>query len=295
MGKGKKTAILTAAKQLFLERGYKTASIQMIADQANISKGSVYLYFNSKEDILLAIFRMLEEKVWDKIKQINDSEKLSPRQKYREQLLTFYNEINENLQFNQMMLSGSGVELNEAFFSYAREYRYKLQKTQEQSLLAIYGNEINPWLTDIVVAVNGVMQEFDASIVLDNLRIESEKLADFVCDMTDFIVTGMLKKSPKPIFTNESHQAREAFLQQVANQKTQAISDTLEEISEVVESLFENSKNKTELEETVALLEDAVTSKSINRTLIKALIVNLKPYRPLKKLITQLIQQLEID
>jgi len=291
----KKNAILTSAKQLFLEQGYKSTSIQLIADEAGISKGAVYLYFNSKDDILLAIFRMLEDEVWAKIETIDQNQSLSPREKYREQLITFYNEINENLQFNQMMLTESGIELNEAFYGYAREYRYKLQKAQEKSVTAIYGEEIAPWLTDIVVAVNGVMQEFDASIIMDNLKVESEQLADFVCDMTDFVVRGMEEKRPTPLFNDKSREERDEFLKEIADQKTQAVYETVKELSEMSSTLELNGEDKETLEETIALLHDAVNSKVINNTLIKALIVNLKPHKKLRKLVTQLMQQLEID
>ncbi|MCW9000303.1 MAG: TetR/AcrR family transcriptional regulator, partial [Kangiellaceae bacterium] len=204
----KKTKILTCAKQLFLEQGYKSTSIQTIANESGISKGAVYLYFNSKDEILLAIFRMLEEAVWQKVAEINSDPNLSAREKFRRQIVTFYNEILENLQFNQMMLNESGVELSEAFYNYAREYRYKLQNVQEQSLLNIYGESVRPWISDLVISINGIMQEFDASILLDNLELQSEQLADFVCHVADSIVAGLLETKPEPIFGDEARKIR---------------------------------------------------------------------------------------
>ena len=51
----KRDRILESAKALFLEQGYQTTSIQSIADKAQISKGAIYIYFKSKQEILLAI------------------------------------------------------------------------------------------------------------------------------------------------------------------------------------------------------------------------------------------------
>ena len=48
--------ILEAADQLFLEKGYHDTSIDDIAAQVGISKGTVYLHFASKEDLVAALF-----------------------------------------------------------------------------------------------------------------------------------------------------------------------------------------------------------------------------------------------
>jgi TetR/AcrR family transcriptional regulator len=44
-------AILNAARKLFFERGFKDVTVANIAKKAELSKGSIYLYFNSKEEI----------------------------------------------------------------------------------------------------------------------------------------------------------------------------------------------------------------------------------------------------
>ncbi|HWB63939.1 MAG TPA: TetR/AcrR family transcriptional regulator [Chitinophagales bacterium] len=48
--------ILGAALQLFAYNGYDATSIDSIAKKAGVSKGLIYNYFESKKDILLAIF-----------------------------------------------------------------------------------------------------------------------------------------------------------------------------------------------------------------------------------------------
>src|SRR5215831_14564033 len=48
--------ILQAADELLLERGYHETSIDDIAARVGISKGTVYLHFASKEDLVVALF-----------------------------------------------------------------------------------------------------------------------------------------------------------------------------------------------------------------------------------------------
>lgn len=47
--------ILQAAEILFAKEGYHQASIERIADQAEVSVGTVYFYFKNKEDILIQL------------------------------------------------------------------------------------------------------------------------------------------------------------------------------------------------------------------------------------------------
>lgn len=49
--------ILTAASQIFLEKGYEAASLQDIASAVGILKGSVYYYIKTKEDLLFELVR----------------------------------------------------------------------------------------------------------------------------------------------------------------------------------------------------------------------------------------------
>src|SRR5438045_9799790 len=52
----KKEAILRAAIDVFAERGYFNAQVADVARAAGIAAGTVYLYFRSKDDLLVSIF-----------------------------------------------------------------------------------------------------------------------------------------------------------------------------------------------------------------------------------------------
>jgi len=51
----RKNVILKAARKLFLEKGFKSVTVESIARKAELSKGSIYLYYNSKEEIYTQI------------------------------------------------------------------------------------------------------------------------------------------------------------------------------------------------------------------------------------------------
>ena len=51
-----RTNILRTALQLFLQKGYKNVSYQELVKKTGLSKGAIYHYFASKEELLLAVF-----------------------------------------------------------------------------------------------------------------------------------------------------------------------------------------------------------------------------------------------
>src|SRR6187431_1809162 len=53
---GKKDAILRAAIDVFAERGFFNAQVADVARVAGVAAGTVYLYFKSKDDLLVSIF-----------------------------------------------------------------------------------------------------------------------------------------------------------------------------------------------------------------------------------------------
>lgn len=49
--------ILTVSARMFAERGYVATSLQQIADELDMLKGSLYYYINTKEDLLYEVIR----------------------------------------------------------------------------------------------------------------------------------------------------------------------------------------------------------------------------------------------
>jgi AcrR family transcriptional regulator len=66
----RKNAILKAARKLFFEKGFKSVTVESIAKKAELSKGSIYLYYNSKEEIYTQILLSDIDKFHDRISSI---------------------------------------------------------------------------------------------------------------------------------------------------------------------------------------------------------------------------------
>ena len=52
----KRKAILAAAERVFASSGYASATVEAVAEDAGVAKGSIYNYFESKEDLFVQVF-----------------------------------------------------------------------------------------------------------------------------------------------------------------------------------------------------------------------------------------------
>jgi AcrR family transcriptional regulator len=59
----KETLILEAANKVFLKYGFQKTSMDDIAREAMIGKGTIYYYFESKEDIFVAILKKVNGEI----------------------------------------------------------------------------------------------------------------------------------------------------------------------------------------------------------------------------------------
>lgn len=61
----KRKYILETARRVFMEKGYKRVTMKDIVDACEISRGGLYLYFNSTAEIFLEVLKLETEEVDD--------------------------------------------------------------------------------------------------------------------------------------------------------------------------------------------------------------------------------------
>lgn len=87
----RRTKIADAARELFTEFGYKSVSMDQIAQKSNVAKGTLYLYFKDKDDLF---FHLVREFLTDIRSFVNSIE---------EKHLSLFDEIHE-IVYNLLML-----------------------------------------------------------------------------------------------------------------------------------------------------------------------------------------------
>jgi AcrR family transcriptional regulator len=71
----RRQAILSAAAAEFVEHPYRLAAVEEVARRAGLAKGTVYLYFASKEEIYLAVHDRNSHRFFDALEELLASER----------------------------------------------------------------------------------------------------------------------------------------------------------------------------------------------------------------------------
>lgn len=92
----KEKDILEASVKVFATNGYHKAKISKIAEVAGVATGSVYVYFDNKESILLKIFEQLWEKLFVELKIVAETQNLSPLERIDAMIDLVFDVFTEN-------------------------------------------------------------------------------------------------------------------------------------------------------------------------------------------------------
>ncbi len=84
---GVKDAILDATDRLLARYGYRKMTVEDIASEAGIGKGTIYLHFASKEEVVLSHVDRIVERLKERLREIGRSE-APAAERLREMLLT---------------------------------------------------------------------------------------------------------------------------------------------------------------------------------------------------------------
>lgn len=101
----RKQAILNAAAEIFHRKGYHATSIQDIAEEVGMLKGSLYYYIDSKNELLVEILNDVHEQAFGLLQEVRDSDIPAP-----ERLRDF---VVRHAIYCATHLTGMGVYLHE--------------------------------------------------------------------------------------------------------------------------------------------------------------------------------------
>jgi TetR/AcrR family fatty acid metabolism transcriptional regulator len=189
-GTSKRERILRAAVDVFAEHGYFNAKVAQIAKTAGVADGTIYLYFDGKEDLLITIFREHTRNYLHALEQ-----RMANINRAEDRLRTSVRHHLETLGRDRALAVVSQVELRHSLkflslFSqqevadYLNVIRKIVEHGQEEGA---FRRNVHPQLA--AKAIFGVLDEMVTSWMLSekdyDLAAQSEQVADL-------ILTGLL-------------------------------------------------------------------------------------------------------
>lgn len=176
----KENRLLDTAFKLFTEKGIKATSIQEIVDNANVAKGTFYLYFKDKYEIRDVLIAKKSKKLF--------TDALTKMRKnyikdFADQIIFIINYVIDELSKNQLLLKFISKNLSWGVYNETILKLYNKQEKTEDGLYSLFlkgveENHIdlkNPKVTLFMIIELVSSTCFDAILYQNPLPIEEYK------------------------------------------------------------------------------------------------------------------------
>ena len=164
--------ILNASEHVFAQKGYKKATMQDIAREAQYGTGTAYLYFKDKESLY---FSLLEKKISEMMIIIR--EKTLEVKDVREKLEIL---ISESLAF-----FGNNQDFFHIFVSETSKFRWAIDRKITSSAI----------MSDHMNYLAGIIRKAQQEKVIRS-DFKAEHIADIFAAILSTVIVGLLKEKP---------------------------------------------------------------------------------------------------
>lgn len=181
--------IVDAAAKLFREKGFVATSLEDIAREVGMYKGSLYHYIKSKEDLLFAVVREPAERILADIRELEHLD-LPPSEKIRRITRSHVRNLEENFTYCAVYLEEvSGRHRSDEWSAMDREYvQAIITVIDEGQQRGEFGRSLDPRTTTLALigSLNWLTHWYSPE---GSLR--GADIADRYCDL---FLTGMLSR-----------------------------------------------------------------------------------------------------
>lgn len=177
--------------KLFSVKSFHQTSMQEIADVCGMSKGSLYIHFKSKEELLLNIFQYYFQLIEDQIIQVDQEPHGNERDRFCRKLEVQLNHFIEYQEFYKMQMQEIKGLADESINKYIQQKNEMWFHRMQQSLLKIYGNDLNPFVIDCTLLFNGMIAEYMKLMIINKFPLQIQDVIHFLLRQLDFIVKGI--------------------------------------------------------------------------------------------------------
>ena len=133
----RRNEILQAARKVFAEKGYDVATVDDVASAAELSKGTIYLYFKSKADLFLSTLEMGMEQVISIILDAISDNSDDPIAGIRDIIYRQFLFCEENIDMFRLVTSENvHMEINSEIGRNS-EFKKRIMKSFSQNMIAL--------------------------------------------------------------------------------------------------------------------------------------------------------------
>ncbi|MGG1684370.1 TetR/AcrR family transcriptional regulator [Pseudalkalibacillus sp. NRS-1564] len=199
----KRKAILEAAVELIAEKGYTHTSMQQIADSVGVSKGSLYSFFPSKEDLIISIYEHYQQLVFERAFVVGLDGNLPPYERFAKQFQVQFEGILEYKSYMKMHMRGESAQSSEELEGMGHRMRGRLFSWLERNLIDLYGEKIAPYKWDLMWMTQSIYTSYTGLMISSESLLSPEKLGKHIVRQIDILASDFLAGNSAPLLDDE--------------------------------------------------------------------------------------------
>ncbi|WP_050181994.1 TetR/AcrR family transcriptional regulator [Domibacillus robiginosus] len=276
----KKRKILLTAMKLFSTTSFYQTSMQQIADVCELSKGSLYTYFKSKEELLSDIFEYYYQVLHDQIAAAKNESDSHEEHFIREMAIRARHYYAFQEFFMMQLKEIRGLE-DSSLHDFVRQESIQLKKRTEGQIAAIYGEEIIPYAPDLNTSIKGMMISYLGEIIERDAQHDFDRLARHLFQQLNASALWMLQNKPEPFFKASRF-----------DQKKGLYSESVHPLYFIkkLKALAEGEQNASFAFDSIALLEKELLEVNPRAAVLTGMLFNLKNLPHMKAMAEELEQ-----
>ncbi|MCA1062609.1 TetR/AcrR family transcriptional regulator (plasmid) [Cytobacillus spongiae] len=195
----KRNSILESAVDLFAEYGYNQTSMQQIAESVGISKGSLYSFFQSKEDLIISIYEHYQQLVFERAFVVGLDAGLPPLERFAKQFQVQFEGILEYKSYMKMHMRGETVKNSEKLASMEHRMRGRLFSWLEHNLLDLFGSDISPYKWDLMWMTQSIYSSYMMLLISHDELLDPAILGKHVVRQITLLAEDFLDGKSTPL------------------------------------------------------------------------------------------------
>jgi AcrR family transcriptional regulator len=194
----KRNAILESAVELFGAHGYNHTSMQQIAESVGISKGSLYSYFQSKEDLIISIYEHYQQLVFERAFVVGLDGNLPPMERFAKQFQVQFEGILDYKSYMKMHMRGESTKNSEKLAAMEHRMRGRLFSWLEHNLLDVYGEEIRPYKWDLMWMTQSIYASYMMLMISQDDTLDPSRLGAHLVRQITLLANDFLRGNSSP-------------------------------------------------------------------------------------------------
>ncbi|WP_422123831.1 TetR/AcrR family transcriptional regulator [Planococcus sp. X10-3] len=271
----KKQQLMNAAVHLFSIKGFHQTSVQEIANAVEISKGAFYKHYDSKESLLVGILERYQSETLAGMERLDVSGDFNPKDAFAKKLAFELESVLADRDFFIMVFKDMPTDDNEQLTALMQEMRSSSSKFHRKSLLEAFGPDIEPFLQDLTIVVEGILKEYMITIILENRQLSIARLSRFIASSMEAIVEQL--GAMEAVFTDKAEEDELSIQSLFADMETK-IKLYSKNTAQLLGSL-ELLREELQQDEPRNFLVDALTDYLLQEKQIEKEILLLKNHR----------------